>query len=87
MANKTGCGFKKQLNSGNLDCSTKCVLYKTSIRPIISYRTECLPLSKKDGNMLRNFEIRILRMIYGLINGNCKRECVTIMSFICCGMI
>jgi hypothetical protein len=29
------------------------------------------PLSKEDGNMLRIFERRILRMIYGQINDNC----------------
>jgi hypothetical protein len=29
-----------------------------------------LPVSKKDGSMFRNFERRILRMIYGPVNDN-----------------
>jgi hypothetical protein len=32
------------------------------------------PLSKKDGNMLRIFETRILRMIYSPINDNGTRR-------------
>ena len=70
MANKTSCRLKKQLNSPNLKCQTKRMSYKTLVRPILTYGSECWPLSKKDGNMLRIFETRILRMIYGLINDN-----------------
>ena len=66
---------------------TKYMLYKTHIRPINPYESDFLPLSNKDGNMLRNFERRILRMINDLINGNCMGEWVTIMSFISSGMI
>jgi hypothetical protein len=43
------------------------MLYKTLIRPIHTYGSECQPLSKTDGNMLQIFERRILRMIYGPI--------------------
>ena len=46
----------------------KCMLYKTIIRLVLTLESECWPLSKKDGNVLQIFEIRILRMIYGLIN-------------------
>jgi len=87
MANKIGCGFKKQLNSRNLECPTKCMLYKSHIRPINTNGSEFLPLSKMDGNIFRIFERRILRMIYGLINGNCMGERVILMSFTRCGMI
>jgi hypothetical protein len=70
MANKTSYGLMKQLNAPNLQRQTKCVLCKTLIRPILTYGSECWPLSKKDGNMLQIFERRILRTIYGPINEN-----------------
>ena len=70
MANTTSCRLKKQLNSPNLKCHTKRMSYKTLIRPVLTYGSECWPLSKKDGNMLQIFETRIWRMIYGLINDN-----------------
>ena len=49
---------------------TKCMLYKSLAKPILTYCSECWPLSKEDGYRLRIFEIRILRMIYGPINDN-----------------
>jgi hypothetical protein len=45
------------------------MLYKTLIRPILTYGCECRPL-KKNGNTLRMFERRILRMIYVPIKDN-----------------
>ena len=38
------------------------------IRPVLTLESECWPLSKEDGNVLQIFEIRILRIMYGLIN-------------------
>ena len=46
------------------------MLYRTLVRPMLSCGSECWPVSKKNGNMLRIFEIRILRMSFGPINGN-----------------
>jgi len=51
-----------------MERQTKCTVYKTHINPILVYGSECWPLSKKDGNMLRIFESRILRMVYISIN-------------------
>jgi len=51
------------------------MLYKTHIRPILTYGVKCWPLSKKDGKMLRIFERRILRMIYSPNKNKCK--CIT----------
>jgi hypothetical protein len=50
------------------------MLYKTLIRPILMYGSECWPLLKKDENLLRIFERRILRRIYGPVNegGICR---------------
>ena len=69
-ANKTSYGMKKKLNSLNLKHETKRMLYKTLIRPILTYGSKCQPLLK-NGNMLWIFE-RILRMVYGSINDNGK---------------
>jgi hypothetical protein len=44
--------------------------YKTITRPILLYGGEICPLSDKDGDMLRIFERRILRIIFGPINNN-----------------
>jgi hypothetical protein len=41
-----------------------------SVRPILTYRGGCWPLSQKDGNMFRIFERRILGMIYDPVNDN-----------------
>jgi len=49
IANKTSYGLKKQLNLTNSKCQTKCMLYKTLTRPILTYEIECWPLSKKNG--------------------------------------
>jgi hypothetical protein len=45
--------------------------YQTLVRPtgLLTHGSECWPLSK-DGNVLRIFERRILRMIYGSIYDN-----------------
>jgi hypothetical protein len=44
--------------------------YKTLITATLAYGSECRPFSKKDGNMLRIFERRILRLMYGPVNDN-----------------
>jgi len=49
VADKTSYGLKKQPKLPNLKCQTKCKLYKTLTRPILTYEIECWPLSKKDG--------------------------------------
>jgi hypothetical protein len=60
--------LKKELNSPYLKRQTKCILYKTLIRPILMYGSGTWPLSKKDENLLQIFESRILKRIYGPIN-------------------
>ena len=53
------------------------MLHKTLIRQILTYENECWPLSKNDGNMLRIFESRKLRMIYSSVydNGAWRTRC------------
>jgi hypothetical protein len=47
------------------------MLYKTLIRPILTYGNEFWPLSKKDGNTLWIFE---RRLIYSPVNENGVRR-------------
>ena len=53
------------------------MLHKTLIRQILAYGSECWPILQKDGNMLRIFERRMLRMIYGPFsdNGTWRTRC------------
>jgi hypothetical protein len=46
------------------------MLYKTVTRPTLAYGSECWTLSKRSEIMLRIFERRMLRMIYGPVNDN-----------------
>jgi hypothetical protein len=55
MANRASYGLKKQLSSRYLGRQTKCILYKTLMRPILTYGSESWPLKRKDENMLRIF--------------------------------
>ena len=46
------------------------MLHKTLIRRILKCGSECWPILQNDGNRLRIFERRMLRMIYGPVNDN-----------------
>jgi hypothetical protein len=65
MANRATYSLRKQLSSRYLGRQTKCTLYKTLVRPILTYGSESWPLTRKDVNVLQIFERRILRIIYG----------------------
>jgi hypothetical protein len=70
MANRVSYGLKKQLSLRYLGGQTKCTLYKTLVRPILTYGSESWPLTRKDVNILRIFERRILRRIYDPVKEN-----------------
>jgi hypothetical protein len=71
MANRASYGLKKQLGSQYLGRQTKCTLRKTLARPILTYGNESWPFKRKEENMLRIFERRILRRIYSQIKETC----------------
>ena len=51
--------------SRRLSTATKIVLYKTLIRPVVSYGAEAWTLTKKQEQALLIFERKIFRRIYG----------------------
>jgi hypothetical protein len=69
MANRASYGLKEQLSSRYLG-STKCALYKTPVRPTLTYGSESWPLKSRDENNIRIFERKTLRRIYGQIKEN-----------------
>lgn len=70
MANRCYFGLASQLSSQNISRSTKVKLYKTLIRPVLTYGSETWALTKRDENILGCFERKILRKIYGAVNEN-----------------
>jgi hypothetical protein len=56
MGTETSYGLKKLLNSPYVKWQTKCMLYKTFVRPILIYGSESWPLSKKDENLLQSLK-------------------------------
>jgi hypothetical protein len=53
------------LKSALLSRSTKMKLYRTLIRPIVTYAAETWTLNISDENALRIFERKVIRKIYG----------------------
>jgi hypothetical protein len=53
------------MNSRSLNRSSKLKIYKSLIRPIVTYGCEAWTLTNRDEQHLRIFEHRILRKIFG----------------------
>jgi hypothetical protein len=65
---KTYYANAKLIKSKFLKRNTKMKIYKTIIRPVISYSSENWNLTAKDINNLCIFERQILRKIFGIVN-------------------
>jgi len=53
------------MKSRALNRSSKLKLYKSLLRPIVTYGCEAWTLTNRDEQYLRTFECRILRKIFG----------------------
>jgi len=58
-------GFKGLMNSRALNRSSKLKIYRSLIRPVVTYECEAWTLTDRDEKHLRIFERRILRKIIG----------------------
>jgi hypothetical protein len=75
-ANRCFFGLRKQLQSRHLSRSTKYIIHKTLIRPVLLYGSETWVLTRREENQLLVFERKVLRTISGPIieNGVCRRR-------------
>lgn len=69
-ANRYYFGLQKHMKSRHLTRRTKVLLYKTLIRPVLMYGSECWTISKGDEGALESFERKVLRRIYGPVCDN-----------------
>jgi len=65
MANRAYYGLQNHMKSRTISRNTKTLLYKTLMRPVLTYGTETWVLSTQDEHRLSIFERKILRRIYG----------------------
>jgi hypothetical protein len=66
--NKAYYANAKLIKSKLLKRNTKMKIYKTIIRPVVTYSSEAWALTAKDENNLHTFERQILRKIFGPVN-------------------
>lgn len=66
-ANRCYFGLRRYFRSKLLSRRTKVLLYKTLLRPVLTYGSETWVLSKKDEHRLLVFERGILRRMFGAV--------------------
>lgn len=64
-ANRCFYGLQRHLRSKFLTRRTKCQIYKTLIRPVLTYGCESWTMRKSDEQLLLVFERKVLRTIFG----------------------
>jgi hypothetical protein len=65
LTNRSYYSLIKHLKSNRINRKIKLLLYKTIIRPLLTYRTETWAMTKQDEEHIRCFERKILRKIFG----------------------
>ena len=60
-------GLLRHLRSKLLTKQTKCQIYRTLIRPVLTYGCESWVLRKSDENLIAVFERKVLRTIFGAV--------------------
>ena len=70
MAHRSYFGLRNQLKSKSISVKTKLSIYKSLIRPIVTYGSECWTLNKAEEDKLLIFERKILRKIFGPVQEN-----------------
>jgi len=65
MANRAYYGVQNDMKSRNISMNIKTLLYKTLIRPVLTYGAETWVLSKQHEHSFSIFECKILQRIYG----------------------
>lgn len=68
IANRTLYGVQKHIRNKNIQRRTKINIYKTLIRPILTYGAETWTLTQSNERLLGIFERKVLRKIFGAIN-------------------
>lgn len=65
LGNRSYFSLLKILKSKSVSWNSKCALYKSVIRPIVTYGSESWCLTQKEEQSLHTFERKVLRTIFG----------------------
>jgi len=70
MGNKAYYANRQLVNSSLISRSSKLQIYRTSVRPVVTYGSESWTLAMEEERALAVFERKILRKIYGPVKEN-----------------
>jgi len=65
MGKKAYCANRQLVNSSLISRSSKLQIYRTSVRPVVTYGSESWILTMEEERALAVFERKILRKMYG----------------------
>jgi hypothetical protein len=70
IGNKAYYASRQLVNSSLISRNSKLQIYRTLVRPVVTYVSESWTLTMEEGRALAVFEREILRKIYGLVKEN-----------------